>query len=187
MNDDFVILNDVIKPPNFGSEKWYDYYTLWSVILFSLTLILILIDQFHEFLPGWWIAFMFANIIVVGLAGTLIVTINADSRGTDSAKNRLEYAYSQLFFHTVPFVIAVGLLLLFPTILKPFKVWQVVVAFSVLLALYLCVPTSNCRNVFIWKLKQVYINPNLYLLIVTCLGLVAITVYIEKKLIEMHT
>lgn len=186
MDDDYVVLSDLVKTPQFGTQSWFDYFTIWSVVLFFLTLIMILIDQFHPFLPGWWIAFMFANMIGVGIMGTLIVTINADRRGAESAKIRLEYAYSQLFFHTVPMLIALLLLLLFPTILKNFQVWQVIVAFIVIFLLYLVVPTTNGKKMFISKIRQIYINPNLFLLFTIYIGVLALIIYIEKRLIYMY-
>lgn len=187
MDDDYAILNELIETQLFHPTKWYDYYTLWSAALLFLTLIFILIDQFKEFLPGWWIAFVFANTIFVGVLGTLIVTVNSDHQMNQKSRNRLEYAYSQLFLHTIPLLIAGTLLLLFPTILKPFQVWQVIVAFVVIFGLYLVTPSSHQSRMFLGKLNQVYFNPNMFLMMVTGLSVIVLMIYIEKRLIEMHS
>ena len=187
MDDDYTFLNDLIDIPLIAPTRWYDYYTFWSVILFFITLILILIDQFKEFLPGWWIAFIFANTIFVGIMGTLIVTINIDHQMNKNSRDRLEYAYSQLFFHTIPMLIGVVLLLLFPTILKSFEVWQVIIAFAAIFTLYMITPSSHNKNMLFGKLNEVYYNPNKFLLFVTGIAVLSLIVFIEKHLITLHT
>ena len=184
-----LFLNDLIAVPCQSQTKWYDYYTFWSAILFAITLLLILIDQLtpKNFLPGWWIAFIFANTIYVGIMGTLIVTVNIDNKINQNSSNRLEYAYSQLFFHTMPLLIAVILLLLFPTILKPFKIWEVVLAFVILTLTYMVVPSSHQKNIFIWKIKEVYYDPDKFLLLATSIAVIALAIFIEKKLLYMYT
>lgn len=187
MDTEYIRIRKLIRKNSFVPTCWYDYYTMWSAVLFFVTIIMLIIDQFHEFLPGWWIAFVFANSVFVGIIGTLIVTINIDHVYNQDARNRLDGAFSQLFWHTIPMLIVVFLLLLFPSILKDFEVWEVAVAFAVFIMVYLCFPQSSNKCMFQNKIRTVYFDPNMYLSLVSGISVIALMVFTEKKIVERES
>jgi glucan phosphoethanolaminetransferase (alkaline phosphatase superfamily) len=163
-----------------------DFYTIWSDTLFVFTLVLILIDLFVDYLPGWFIAYVFANTITVGIVGTLILTTNIEALYKNHYRSVQDYAIIQFTLHFLPMVIAFYLLLFFPDILKPFKLWPVIVSAVVFAIVYMLVPSSLGNNIGIAKVREVYEEPSIPLLLVTFIGILALTIFAEHRLIELY-
>lgn len=165
--------------------KFYDFFTIWSLLLFIITLILIFVDLFVDYLPGWWITWIFANTIVMGIVGTILGTFSADALLNSHYSSVNGLAGWQFILHFAPMLIVFFLLLLFPNIIKEWEVWQVAVAEIIFIFLYLVTPKSGTRQWFNKKVAEVYLNPNQWLLSFLFIGTYAFVVYVLYRLQQL--
>lgn len=166
------------------APKFYDFYTLWSICLFTITLLLIFVDQFVDYLPGWFIAWVFANTITIGIVGTVLGTFNIDAIFKEHYDSVSSLANWQFVLHFAPMLIAFFLLLLFPTLLKEFTAWHAILACIIFPLIYIIVPSSEKGEWMFSKIKTVYVDPNQWLLAILFIGCLSFVLFVEWNIMN---
>ena len=146
------------------------YYTLWGFVAFIIVLILIPFN----ILPTWIIQAIIVNEIAIGLGGNILAAISIDSvlqkfkesnpeaEEKDLVELGRKLTLSNMYFHTLPLILA---LLVYPYY-RGCEDGSCIKSFTFVLVfflIWLCVPHED--NVLINKVKHVYLEPPLWLMV----------------------
>jgi hypothetical protein len=158
-----------IKIPTSFEEL--DYYTIWSNILFYIVMIWLIIGYLLKKYspPFWFTSAAITNMIAVGIIGSLLVSIYTDKivsylnsngysidSGIDAASN------INLYTHQIPMIIAIIIMLF---IKKEKFEFSTSMLFLISFAfIWMAIPHSGDKTVFIGKINEDYMDPNLILI-----------------------
>ena len=153
-----------------GVEQ-FKYYTMWSFVIFMITLVQIPFQIF----PKWLVRAILVNSLAVGIGGTILFCINAqksldvikaENEGVlcekALAKKVTEASIANTIYHTLPMLIAALLLPIFRINIGEGEILWAVVFLVCFFLTWNLIPYNG--KTFLDKIKIVYLEPPIWCL-----------------------